>query len=237
MQAHIWSKLGAQSTTFHPERKTHLPPLVPTMYRNGITSAPTEKRPLTLVQPAQHALGGVGLFSTPADFSKLLVSILQASTPTDKASQQNPITIPAPQLLTKPGIDLLFRPQLTTQCRQAMPRPLGAQMRRVLNIQDINDAAQADHALGGTITLRDIPGRRRAGSMNWSGLPNLHWVCFLSPPPLFFSFFSVNNLHIYKNYTLTNSKLKTSGSIPKQASQQPSSLKSCRRQTQALPIC
>ncbi|PLN79590.1 esterase [Aspergillus taichungensis] len=178
MQAHIWSKLDAQSTTFHPERKTHLPPLVPMMYRNGITTAPTEKRSLTLVQPARHALGGVGLFSTPADFSKLLISILQASTTSttsNKVSQQGPIKTQAPQLLTKPGIDLLFRPQLDTQCRQAMPRPLGAQMRRVLNIQDINDAAQADHALGGTITLRDIPGRRRAGSMNWSGLPNLHW--------------------------------------------------------------
>ncbi|PKY02985.1 esterase [Aspergillus campestris IBT 28561] len=175
-QSHIWSKLGAQSTTFHPERKTHLPALVPMKYRNGITSAPNAKRSLTLAQPAQHALGGIGLFSTPTDFSKLLVAILQSSTssaPNDAVSQQGPI--PTPQLLTKSGFDFLFGPQLDAQCRQAMPRPLGSQMRRVLNIKDINDAAQADHALGGTITLTDIPGRRRAGSMNWSGLPNMHW--------------------------------------------------------------
>lgn len=183
MQTHIWSKLGAQSTTFHPERATHLPPLVPMKHRTGNTTTPTEKRPLVLVQPAQHALGGVGLFSTPTDFSKLLVSLLQSSTSTRQGPTTITATKTAPELLTKPGIDLLFRPQLDASCRAAMPRPLGAQMRRVLNIQDINDTTQADHALGGTVTLRDIPGRRRRGSMNWSGLPNLHWVC-LSPQPL-----------------------------------------------------
>ncbi|GMG34638.1 unnamed protein product [Aspergillus oryzae] len=116
--------------------------------------------PIILKQPAQDDLGGIGLFSTPMDFVKLLSALLDGGYP----------------LLTRESVDVLLQPQLSEASREAMPRPLGAQMRRVLGIKDAGDTQQADHSLAGTVTLRDIAGRRRAGTVNWSGLPNLHWV-------------------------------------------------------------
>ncbi|KAB8261129.1 beta-lactamase/transpeptidase-like protein [Aspergillus pseudonomiae] len=162
MRTHIWSKLGVVSTTFHPElyRET-LPPQMGMGYRvsvgQGVKSL--KSGPVILKQPAQHDLGGIGLFSTPMDFVKLLSALLGGGHP----------------LLTRESVDILLQPQLNDASREAMPRPLGAQMRRVLAIQDVGDTQQADHSLAGTIVLKDIAGRRRAGTVNWSGLPNLHW--------------------------------------------------------------
>lgn len=163
MQTHIWSKLGAVSTTFHPElHRDTLPPQMGMGYRVSVGQGTKSLKsgPIILKQPAQDDLGGIGLFSTPMDFVKLLSALLDGGYP----------------LLTRESVDVLLQPQLSEASREAMPRPLGAQMRRVLGIKDAGDTQQADHSLAGTVTLRDIAGRRRAGTVNWSGLPNLHWV-------------------------------------------------------------
>ncbi|OKP08272.1 hypothetical protein PENSUB_5639 [Penicillium subrubescens] len=115
--------------------------------------------PVILGQPLKDDLGGIGLWSTPNDFIKLLTALLRGGQP----------------LLTKASVDILCRPQLSDASRAAMPKPLGGQMRRVLGIKSVDDIDQADHCLAGTITLKDIPGRRPSGTVNWSGLPNLHW--------------------------------------------------------------
>ncbi|KAE8341630.1 hypothetical protein BDV24DRAFT_151031 [Aspergillus arachidicola] len=162
MQTHIWSKLGAVSTTFHPELyRDTLPPQMGMGYRVSVGQGTKSLKsgPIILKQPAQDDLGGIGLFSTPMDFVKLLSALLGGGYP----------------LLTQESVNVLLQPQLTDASREAMPRPLGSQMRRVLGIKDAGDAQQADHSLAGTVTLRDIAGRRRAGTVNWSGLPNLHW--------------------------------------------------------------
>ncbi|KAE8155889.1 beta-lactamase/transpeptidase-like protein [Aspergillus tamarii] len=162
MQTHIWSKLGARSTTFHPElyRET-LPPQMGMGYRVSVGQGTKSLKtgPIILKQPAQDDLGGIGLFSTPMDFVKLLSALLGDGYP----------------LLTRESVDILLQPQLSDASREAMPRLLGAQMRRVLGIKDAGDMQQADHSLAGAVTLKDIAGRRRAGTVNWSGLPNLHW--------------------------------------------------------------
>ncbi|UDD64360.1 hypothetical protein AFCA_011596 [Aspergillus flavus] len=162
MQTHIWSKLGAVSTTFHPElHRDTLPPQMGMGYRVSVGQGTKSLKsgPIILKQPAQDDLGGIGLFSTPMDFVKLLSALLDGGNP----------------LLARESVDVLLQPQLSEASREAMPRALGAQMRRVLGIKDAGDTQQADHSLAGTVTLRDIAGRRRAGTVNWSGLPNLHW--------------------------------------------------------------
>lgn len=167
MQESIWRRLEATSTTFHPElHRNTLPDSFEMGYRVSIGqgSKSVKPGPIILGQPAKDNLGGIGLFSTAADFVKLLTGLLKDGSP----------------LLSKRSIDILFQPQLSHASRVAMPKPLGSQMRRILGISNINDTSQADHCLGGTITLKDIPGRRRAGTLNWSGLPNLHWVGLLS---------------------------------------------------------
>lgn len=163
MQENIWSKIGAQSSTFHPElHRGSLPEPLEMAHRVSVGqgSRSVKPGPITLVQPAKNCLGGIGIFSTAEDFSKLLAAILKDGGP----------------LLSKHSTDILLQPHLSDASRCAMPKPLGSQMRRILGIKNVNDIHQADHTLGGTINTKDIPGRRRAGTVNWSGLPNLHWV-------------------------------------------------------------
>lgn len=163
MQENIWSKLGATSTTFHPELYSEtLPPKLEMANRVSVgqgTKSVKSSR-IMLGQPLKDDLGGIGLWSTPNDFVKLLTALLRGGQP----------------LLTKAGVDTLFQPQLSDDSRAAMPKPLGSQMRRVLGIKSVDEIDQADHCLAGTITLKDIPGRRPSGTVNWSGMPNLHWV-------------------------------------------------------------
>lgn len=167
MQENIWSKLGATSTTFHPERRRDtLPAALEMGYRVSIGhgSKSVKQGPITLHQPAKDSLGGIGLFSTTTDYVKLLAALLKGGAP----------------ILSRKGLDILFQPHLSEASRLAMPKSLGLQMSRILGINSVDDAGQADHCLAGTINLKDIPGRRKAGTVNWSGLPNLHWVWFLS---------------------------------------------------------
>lgn len=128
-----------------------------------------KKTSIILGYPLKNDIGGIGLFSTAEDYTKLLSVLIQGGFP----------------LLSKTSLDLLFTPQLGSASRSDMPGPLGRQMRRVLGLRDVDDINQADHCLAGTITLRDIPKRRRKGTVNWSGLPNLHWVSYYSAPTLF----------------------------------------------------
>ncbi|KAL3442326.1 beta-lactamase/transpeptidase-like protein [Aspergillus insuetus] len=162
MQANIWSRLGATSTTFHPElRPDTLPPQMQMGERVSVGQGneSIKRGKVILGYPLKDDIGGIGLFSTPMDFIKLLSALVQGGGP----------------LLNKEGVDLLFAPQLNDESRMAMPKALGKQMRRVLGIHSGDDAGHADHSLGGPITLKDIPGRRRRGTVSWGGLPNLHW--------------------------------------------------------------
>lgn len=181
MEKNIWSKLGATSTTFHPEIYDNLPAPLEMGNRivgQGISSVKQGK--IILTQPAKDDLGGIGLFSTPRDYMKLLAALLGGGYP----------------LLSETGVDILFQPRLSDASRAAMPKGLGAQMRRVLGIKSSGDITQADHCLAGTVTMKDISGRRKAGTINWSGLPNLHWVRLQFPCLLFLGFYKSSKFWI-----------------------------------------
>jgi hypothetical protein len=162
-----------ESTTFHPEwYREKLPAQLEMGHRvknsNGTNSVKLGH--IMMQYPLQDDIGGIGLFSTPQDFSKLLAALIRGGDP----------------ILSRHSVDILFQPQLNDESRTAMPKFLGVQMRRVLGIDLAVNNGQVDHCLAGTMTLRDIPFRRRRGTVNWSGLPNLHWVSSVLPLELDF---------------------------------------------------
>jgi len=158
--ANIWFKLGMNHTTFHPDRhRDILPQQMEIALRDtGRGSKSVKPGTITLKYPLQNDLGGIGLFSTAADYAKLLAALVSGGHP----------------LLHSSSVDVLLSSQLNEDSREAMPKLLGFQMKRVLGL---DGTMQADHSLAGTMTLRDNPHRRRKGTVSWAGLPNLHWVC------------------------------------------------------------
>ncbi|GAD92241.1 esterase, putative [Paecilomyces variotii No. 5] len=162
MKANIWSKVGATCTTFHPEKnRDELPPQLEMGLRIRTESGNTRISPgrVILEYPRKNDLGGIGLFGTADDYIKFLAALLQGGR----------------GLLSESSVEALFQPRLDRAIRSSMLVGAGKQMRRILGAKDTYDIDQADHCLGGTVTLRDIPGRRRKGTVSWAGLPNLHW--------------------------------------------------------------
>ncbi|KAH8759206.1 beta-lactamase class C [Hyaloscypha sp. PMI_1271] len=158
MQTHIFTPLGMDSTTFHPEN-------MPTYALRQQTLAFRDRATGELgpgrnpwACPARDCCGGVGLYSTADDYAKLLASLLN----------------PDSSILPEKSIKEMFTGQLDNE--RNFNEIIHGKSRAHLG-QTWPLGAKGTFGLGGSITLEDFEGRRAKGSMNWSGMPGLHaWV-------------------------------------------------------------
>ncbi|KAG9234470.1 beta-lactamase/transpeptidase-like protein [Amylocarpus encephaloides] len=179
MRNNIWDPLGITSMTFHPEQQPEIRSSMVDMSQRlgGENLFGTPANPMAKVvwskdnvwAPNKDDSGGGGAFVShghcafdrgrATDYIKILRSITSAST----------------SLLTPQSTTLLFTPQLSGTSLSSLTT--------LLRIRELNDSmalsmpmgTKLNYSLGGMITLEDIPGRRRKGSMFWSGLPNVFW--------------------------------------------------------------
>lgn len=164
-QANIWGPLGAEKTTFRPSKHFSQSEMQETGYRDA-PGAQLKLGPSVWPWAARDALGGGGLYSTVNDYSKLLSVLLRGGG----------------SILKPSSVDMLFSPVLGAESMKAL---------RAFGIGDspatsetslfVNDPAQWRHVqdlqytVAGIITTEDIEGRRKKGTVSWSGLPNLAW--------------------------------------------------------------
>ncbi|KAF2169076.1 hypothetical protein M409DRAFT_21087 [Zasmidium cellare ATCC 36951] len=105
--------------------------------------------------------GGMGCFTTPADYFKVMTSLLH-----DDGKLLKPTTV-----------DMLFERQLGEAGEQGMAdvyaHELFGQAMGHLVPKEVNKS----HALGGSLMMDDADGSnwRRKGTMVWAGLPNVIW--------------------------------------------------------------
>lgn len=158
MDEHIFQPLGMQSTTFHMAKR---PDLEARRAAVGMRSAPLQPLvagadPLATVQT--EASGGAGLYSSASDYAKVVGALVA-----DRGAL----------LKKKETFRELCRPQLADNAH------LMAGFNGVMHdycAPDYPYGLPANYALGGAVNLEDLPGRRRKGSMMWSGMANPHWV-------------------------------------------------------------
>ncbi|KAI0854632.1 beta-lactamase/transpeptidase-like protein [Xylaria cubensis] len=100
--------------------------------------------------------GGSGLFSTPTDYARLLQGVL------------------ANKVLKPEITDLLFTPQLNNTQRETL-MAIAAYARDGGFSPELPADSPLDHGLGGLLNMPDIPGKRQAGSLMWSGATNGRW--------------------------------------------------------------
>ncbi|KAM0146131.1 hypothetical protein ACHAQE_008178 [Botrytis cinerea] len=103
--------------------------------------------------------GGAGAFVSMSSYQKVLHSI----------------TISDEKLLSKAMNDKMFEGQLTEQQLATLNYLRQMEDAHYLMSPTISANTKIDHGLGGLIVLEDLEGRRRKGSMCWTGLPNLIW--------------------------------------------------------------
>ncbi|KAM0806509.1 putative Beta-lactamase/transpeptidase-like protein [Seiridium cardinale] len=158
MAEHIFKPLGIESTTFWPKRvdPDGSRTLAFAFAGEGSDGAGL-LRPGPSPVPEDHEMesGGAGLHSTPEDYARFLHGILSH------------------KLLSTRATDLLFSPQLNSTQKDMLT--LIAEAAHDAFIPELGRGAELNHGLGGLINMTDIDGKRRKGSMMWSGMSNGRW--------------------------------------------------------------
>jgi CubicO group peptidase (beta-lactamase class C family) len=165
----IWGPLGVSSMTFHPRRNAKIfSKLVDMSIREGgvkmfMNPADpngkvlyTDDRVYNMDMPENT--GGAGLFGPPLDYFKLLHSLLRNDE----------------KLLKKSTVDDMFQPQLNAAGIKTYEEKLAIPDVNV-QVSDLPAGTRVDYGLGAGLIKTDIPGRWKAGTLYWSGYPNLHW--------------------------------------------------------------
>ena len=159
MKENLFKPLGMNDSTFRPEELPHV------ANRSGAFMIRTPEGILVSGPspfPKEHELesGGAGGHSTAHDYAKLITALLQGG------------------VLSQTSVDTLFAPQLTDIQRKEMKETVSTFWDAYC--PEFPKDAELSYALGGMVNLTDVPGKRRAGSVMWSGYFNQHWVGNLS---------------------------------------------------------
>lgn len=164
MEAHVFQPLDMNHTTFRPDalpRAQHRR-LVPTALRDPETG---ELASGTRPEVEEGAVdgGGAGLYTTAADYARLLHSLLASL-----AGEEERL------LLKRETVEEMLRPQLTDL--QSRELKFLTDLFHDGMAGDFEPGMPLDHGISGVINLEDAPGKRRKGSMMWGGMCNCHWV-------------------------------------------------------------
>lgn len=167
MEENIWKPLGMNSITFRlQERPDILSRRADMTMRSAEgTIGPSPTRFFSDNAPDDQ--GGGGLFSCPADFAKLLVSILKNDGTLLKPSTMDDLFAPC---LTPDGV-ISCRENRAANHKIFRESKAGSEAtKQVIPPYEMN------YSVGGQISEKGWVNGRKDGSMSWGGLPNLSWV-------------------------------------------------------------
>ncbi|GAM42469.1 D-aminoacylase [Talaromyces pinophilus] len=167
MEENIWKPLEMNSTTFRLQER---PDIISRRADMSMRSAdgtigpsPTRFFPDSAIDDQ----GGGGIFSCPADYAKLLISILKNDGTLLKPSTMEDIFTPC---LTPDGISSL-RENRAAGYNTFRESKAGSEATKQLIPQ-----YEMNYSVGGQISEKGWLNGRKDGSMSWGGLPNLMWV-------------------------------------------------------------
>lgn len=163
MGEHIFRPLGMSDSGF---RRALLPQTAKRTVKAAMRDPKTGELSdaATWVMPSEHEVesGGGGLFTTAYDYATFLRGLLSSKVLKEETfkemikPQLDEATAKWVEVIAfHPSVHNTFAPEFTGE-----PIPL-------------------NHGLGGLLNLVDVPGKRRAGSMAWSGMHNCRWVSLL----------------------------------------------------------
>ncbi|KAL0934578.1 beta-lactamase [Colletotrichum truncatum] len=153
MTEDIFEPLGMKDTGFWPEKLPHISGRISGWaYRDGDKST---LGPGPQPFPTEHEVesGGAGLHTTAQDYAKFLHALL-----TNK-------------IVSKETVDEMFRPQFNDELAKVQTE-ISLQLNATPQFEP---NMKLNHGLTGFINMGDAPGKRKKGSMTWSGMCNSHW--------------------------------------------------------------
>lgn len=160
MQRHIFAPLGMHDSGFRMARMAHVTPRV---VENAVRNPKTGellKSAWEFPQEREHEVesGGGGMFTTGVDYAKFLRAYLTG------------------QLLKRETAAEMLKPQLNEAQRTWLQAVAFHPTVKNTFAPEFDEGMKLDHGLGGLLNTEDVPGKRRAFSMAWSGMHNARWV-------------------------------------------------------------
>lgn len=160
MQEHIFDPLGMSDTSFWPNKVPQ------TQTKDRKIKIAMRNRKTGLLEPTSWDLpekhetesGGGGLFSTAADYARVLQAHLQG------------------RLLKPETMKEMLTPQLNEQQKSLFETIAFAPSVHNTFAPEFTEGTEISHGLAGMLNLHDVPGKRRALSVAWSGMHNSRWV-------------------------------------------------------------
>jgi CubicO group peptidase (beta-lactamase class C family) len=167
MEENILKPLGMDSTSFNIKDRADILSRRADMSLRTADGAvvPSPTRFFSDNAPDHH--GGGGIFSSPGDYVKLLISVLKNDGALLRPSTMDVLFAPClpPDAITE------LRNNRRTQYKAFRESKVGSTAAlKVIQPEEMN------YAPGGQISEKEWLGGRKAGSMSWGGLPNLSWV-------------------------------------------------------------
>jgi len=160
LEENILRPLGMADTTFHSTSKPNLDKAGCTLRDRKTGSLQMLQLPVPLKPPVESA--GAGLWTTGRDHARMLRALLSISEGQEEGG-----------ILKKEMVDEMFRPQLNDMQRTSLQDTVNRRHNGM--IPEFPPGTMVQHGIGGLMNVEDVPGKRRAGSMQWMGMANCHW--------------------------------------------------------------
>ena len=158
MKENIFTPLGMEATSFNvstiPDASCRLVDWATASSNDSLLLFPGTS---WIPQDFKFYSGGSGLYSSTSDYSKFLLAMLNG------------------ELLDEETQKLVFSPALTSTEQEALQQALSGDMWDMYVPEILPKHAPVNHGLSGIINIEESPGRRRKGSMMWSGMSNGRW--------------------------------------------------------------
>lgn len=160
---HIFSPLGIKEATFWPAKRPEMEGRVLKISFRADDGGLETYSGLNPNNGSTDCFGGQGLYATMAEYAKILQALLENDGTLMKPETRQLMFTPH---LTQPQADSLM---------EVMQGPAGAYF-----VGEFNNDVPLNWGIGGMMFMKDDEGRRKAGTLQWSGMPNTFWVRSLS---------------------------------------------------------
>ncbi|RMY26944.1 hypothetical protein D0866_10500 [Hortaea werneckii] len=160
MRENMFRLVGVKEITFWPEQNPDLKGKVPQM-----TTRTSDGNLAPSAEPSINAgktdcFGGHGAYGTIRDYLKIQHSILANDG----------------KLLKPETVEAMFSPQLSPESAKSLNWFMKNHPMSKFMVGEYNPDVELDWGLAGILFLKDDIGKRKKGTLHWSGMANCFWV-------------------------------------------------------------
>ncbi|KAK4237025.1 beta-lactamase/transpeptidase-like protein [Achaetomium macrosporum] len=162
MAEHLCKPLGMRDTGFQLNKlvtEEKEAGFVPIAERSETTGELTEGRRNMFPAEPECESGGGGLYASAADYAKVMQALLKAVAGEDGG------------VVGRETAREMLRPQLNETQREWVKGIVFT----FGSAAELPEGTPVDHGIGGLLTMGDVDGKRRKGSLMWSGMCNSRW--------------------------------------------------------------